>query len=182
MDETTIIAIVIGIIGAILFGSSKKKNKDGKITDKFVDKDSVLDHLDEFKPKLNPKLKFGFTEKSIQKQLCDYLREYYEHVNTEYGIGGLNAIKIDIDVGEGKVGIELKLASKLFKTSEFNRLAGQLRQYTNSKYDEDNLILGIIGTKDDRKETSWIRQIKDLAEEYEAEVYFIEVDKKEERT
>lgn len=65
MDEIIIIVIVIGIIGVILFGSLKKKNKDGKIIDKFVDKDSVLDYLDEFKFKFNFKLKFGFIEKLI---------------------------------------------------------------------------------------------------------------------
>lgn len=77
-------------------------------------------------------------------------------------------------------GIELKLASKLFKTSEFNRLAGQLRQYTSLKYSEGNLILSIIGTNEEKKETSWMRRIKELADEYETAVYFIKVAKKEE--
>ena len=170
------------LIGAalIIFASSKskkksKKNEDGKIKDEFVTRSIVLEKLKGFKPELNKKLKSGYTEKSIQKQLDKYLKEYFQHVNMEYVLGGINASKMDIDIGEGKVGIELKLADKVYKSNAFNTLTGQLREYNKSIYGDDNLIVGIIGDKEHKKQTSQIKKLKELIDEYNGKYVFLEV-------
>lgn len=175
MDGSTLLIIGAAIVAFLAFSKSSKGENSKKIPNKLVTRKKVTEIISKFNPELKENLKYGYTEKSVQNQLCAHLRDYFEHVDTEYGIPGLNSTKIDLDVGEGQVGIELKLASKVFKTAEFNRLAGQLRQYSLQRYSKDNLLLGIIGTSDDKKETSWLKQIGELAKEYKTETIFIQV-------
>lgn len=183
-EEQLIIGVIIlAVLFIINKGKSNKKsktNEDGKIIDDFVTRDLVLEKMEDFKPKLDQKLKIGYTEKSIQNQLKNYLKKYFDHVNDEYVIGGLNASKMDIDVGQGGVGIELKLAEKVYKSSEFDRLTGQLRNYSKSKYGNDNLIVAIIGDKNHQKERSHIQRIKDLVEEFDGVYLFLKVPIKKE--
>jgi len=156
--DPVIIAILFIII---LAGAAKiKTTDDGKIKDESVTVKLVLEKIEQFKIELNPKLKLGYTEKSIQKQLDTHLKNNFEHVIREYGIEGINGTKIDFDIGHGKVGLEIKLADSVYKSSGYQRMLGQLQEYTNAKYKKKNLIVLVAGSDQQKKETAMITKLK----------------------
>ena len=66
MDTTTIvILIVIGIIIAGSLGWLGFRSNEGRILDKYLTIDRILNELSEFEMKANPKRKNGFTEKDV---------------------------------------------------------------------------------------------------------------------
>jgi len=163
-QEEIIIAGVV--IALIIFGYSKiKKDDSGRIKDESVRTSNVLEALSSFKAKRNAQLKVGYTEKSIQNQLKKHLQKRYVHVTDEYGIEGINATKIDFDLGNGKVGVELKLAKSLFKSANMHRLIGQVEEYQRSKYTKDNLIVVVFGEPTHTQERSHLKVIKERLED-----------------
>ena len=175
MGEIEIIGIVAVIILLLGIAATKKKDEEGRITDKHVDVDEVLEHLKEFKVKRNPKLKDGYTEKHIQNQLLVYLREHFVSVTEEYGLEGVNATKIDFDIGKGEVGLEIKIAKSLFKTSSLHRLMGQMDDYIKYKYDDQNLIVAVFGEKEHTSDRVMLERIKSKVEEKKATFIYVEI-------
>jgi hypothetical protein len=148
------------------------KDKDGRIRDGSVTVDNVIDHIEKFKPKRNQKLKFGYTEREIQKQLYRFLGKYYVHVTMEYGLEGLQGTKIDLDVGNGKVGLELKLAYAVYKSAGLQRLVGQIVEYQETKYNDDNLVVAVFGTKDEKNDRTMLKKVQERVESKDAHFYF----------
>jgi hypothetical protein len=148
---------------------------DGRIEDQSVKMSNVIEALEEFEYKKVSRLKEGYTEKSIQNQLKTHLLKKYVHVTDEYGIEGINATKIDFDIGHGKVGLELKLAKSLFKTSNLHRLVGQIEDYSNHKYDNDNLIVAVYGEPNHTSERTQLKRIQEKIEEKGAEFAYFEI-------
>jgi len=170
--------IIVGaiVLMAILYKTLvKHKDEEGRIMDSSVKISNVIESVEEFAPKLNPKLKDGYTEKSIQNQLKRHLQDKYVNVVDEYGIEGTNATKIDFDIGNGKVGLELKLAKALFKTSNLHRLVGQIEDYVDKKYDEDNLIVAVYGEKHHSRERTMLETIQTKIEEKGGEYIYLEL-------
>ena len=170
--------IVIGliVIGIIIYKFyNNRTDEEGRIEDRSVSVSSVLETLDEFKTKLDPKLKYGYTEKSIQNQLKKHLQKKFVHVTDEYGIEGLNATKIDFDIGNGQVGLEIKFAKSLFRTSNLHRLVGQIEDYIDNKYDDDNLIVAVFGEANHSSERTQLRRIREKIEERGAEYKYCEI-------
>jgi ABC-type bacteriocin/lantibiotic exporter with double-glycine peptidase domain len=85
-------------------------------------------------------------------------------VNREQGLESLNGTKIDFDLGHGKVGIETKLAKSILKTASLQRLVGQLRDYTESKYKSNNLVVIVFGTSEEENERVALDKIKERIE------------------
>ena len=143
--------IVIGVcVIWLVWDFLKKRSTDengGKIASKYVTFDDVKSHLEGFAPVLDPKLKEGYTEKSIENQLAKYLKQRFVEVKQQYGIEGINARSIDIDVANGVAGIELKDAKKVIKTAEMDRVKSQLIAYQEKRY-QDNLILAVVGNEE----------------------------------
>ena len=83
------------------------------------------------------------SEKQVEQWLAQKLTHYFSEVNTQFSMGGRE--KIDLDIGSGKVGIELKLAHKLKSRNEVNRLIGQTTMYKSRKYNQNNLIILLVG-------------------------------------
>ena len=161
-----------------LIGSIKNKvetDKDGRIKDESITVKRVLESFSGFTPVSNPKLKDGFTEGLLQKQLYTYLETQFVHVNREQGLEDINGAKIDFDIGRGKVGIEVKLARSLFKTSELQRLVGQMKDYTDDKYNSRNLIILVFGTSEEAKERVYISKIQERVQDIKATYAFIEL-------
>ncbi len=158
-----------------LYSQKSKLTKDGLLTDSAVDRQTVISIVEEFTPERSPKLKFGYTEKSIQNQLKIFLRKKILHVTEEYGIEGLNASKIDFNLGGGAVGLELKLASAVFKRAGQDRLVGQVRNYIRSKYNNGNLLVIIFCTDDEIGDNAWKKSTLDVLEDLDAEVVFKEL-------
>lgn len=95
-------------------------------------------------------------EKHVENLIARQLKNSFDpqDVITQYSIGGNMQLKSDIDLFNGKVGIELKLAKQLLgKTSSQNieRLFGQVIYYSKLKY-ENNLIVLVVGTETEEKD------------------------------
>lgn len=138
-----------------------KSIKSNRIPDEKVSVKRLMKDLKKITLVKETRLKFGYTEKSIQAQLDKQLRDIYESVQKEYGLEGNNATKIDFNIGRGRVGIEVKLAKSVFRSSELQRLVGQLKDYTDAKYDNENLIVLVAGEEHhltDRVQLDKVRQ------------------------
>lgn len=91
-------------------------------------------------------------EKDAEDRIGDYLALFYKDVMSQFSIGGNLSLKIDLDINNSKVGIEVKLSESLLNnTSEMFRLIGQAIFYKNRRY-HDNLIITVVGNKDDLDE------------------------------
>lgn len=171
-----ILLIIATLVVFTLIGASQiKKTNDGKIKDESVNLKIVLEKLEDFKISLNPKLKVGYTEKSIQKQLDAYLKSHFEHVVMEYGIEGINGTKIDFDLGRGKVGLEIKLADSVFKSAGYQRMLGQLQEYTTAKYRKDNLVVLVAGSNAQKEERAMIAKLQTNIKNNNAIMLFTEI-------
>jgi hypothetical protein len=86
------------------------------------------------------------SEKVVENIVAKYLKEKgYDDVHQQYNIGGYLGLKSDLDVGNGAVGIELKLASALQgSASNIQRTFGQAIYYSKRTYGQ-NLIFLIVG-------------------------------------
>ncbi|MCF6347080.1 MAG: hypothetical protein L3J20_02110 [Flavobacteriaceae bacterium] len=173
----TEIALGVAFLLAIIYKYFiTHKDDDGRIKDKSVKVSNVLETLSTFEMKYQSNLKDGYTEKSIQNQLKKHLLEEYVNVVDEYGIEGINATKIDFDIGNGEVGLELKLAKSIFRTSNLHRLSGQIDDYMQNKY--DNLIVVVFGEKSHSSERAMLTKIQEKVEEKEAIYYYFELPKR----
>jgi hypothetical protein len=175
-SDTEIIIGVVIILAIAYKYFITHKDDDGRIKDASVKISNVLEIISTFKMKYQPNLKDGYTEKSIQNQLKKHLLEHYVNVVDEYGIEGINATKIDFDIGSGKVGVELKLAKSVFKTANLHRLSGQIDDYMKNKY--DNLIVVVFGEKSHTSERAMLTRIQEKVEEKEAIFHYFELPKR----
>ena len=104
-------------------------------------------------------------EKFVTEQLADIFGK--ERVHRQYSVGGFLALKTDIDVGNGQVGIELKIADNLSAT-DMQRLIGQVVYYKRRFYNS-NLLLFFV-SKSTINPT--IKELKDFVEELGTTVIF----------
>lgn len=109
-------------------------------------------------------------EKDFEKFVHERLSKVFgkERVHRQYSVGGFLALKSDIDVGNGQVGIELKVADNLSAT-DMQRLIGQVVYYKRRFYN-NNLILFIV-SKSTINPT--IKELKDFVEELDINVTFV---------
>ncbi len=134
--------------------SSLNKSVAQQISDKDITIMKVIDVL-ESKVILSPSIlretqylgetKEGRIQKSILKQLSEIFGK--EKVQKEYNVGGYWGMRCDIDLFDGKIGIELKVAEQLKKSTQVERLIGQAVYYSRRKYDNGNLIVLVVGKK-----------------------------------
>lgn len=104
-------------------------------------------------------------EKFVTEQLVLIFGK--ERVHRQYSVGGFLALKTDIDIGNGQVGIELKIADNLSAT-DMQRLIGQVVYYRRRFYN-NNLLLFIV-SKSTINPT--IKELKDFVEELGTTVIF----------
>lgn len=89
------------------------------------------------------------SEKTIENLIARELSDEFgaNNVHQQYSIPGYFGMKVDIDVGDGKIGIELKLASSLDNSvANVQLLFGQAIYYYERQYQE-NLIVAVIGNE-----------------------------------
>ncbi|WP_027003515.1 hypothetical protein [Hugenholtzia roseola] len=108
-------------------------------------------------------------EKEFEKFVHERLTKVFgkERVHRQYSIGGFLALKSDIDVGNGQVGIELKVADNLSST-DMQRLIGQVVYYKRRFYN-NNLIL-FIASKNTINPT--IKELLGFVDELEVKTVF----------
>lgn len=129
--------------------NNKVTYRSDLISDDKVTVSLVEQKLKIFNIQIVPGRKNGFTEKDIHKQLEIFLKEIFQNVTMEHGVESKNAKAIDVDIANGKVGIEVKLASEIFKEGGWDRAIGQMVKYTRLKYKNENLIFLIAGFNED---------------------------------
>lgn len=171
--------IVIGITGiAVIWYFLKNKSTEennGKIASKYATFDDVKTCLEGFVPKTDPKLKNGYTEKSVENQLVKHLKKRFVEVTPQYGIEGPNARSIDIDVANGVAGIELKDAKKVTKTAEMDRVKSQILAYQEKRY-QDCLILLVAGELEDMDDSLLI-ELREYCRKNKVKYYCFELNK-----
>jgi len=169
-ESPVVIAVGVVIVVAVVIKlrSGGAVEEGGPLPDDMVDRTAVESALRGFRPDWDDKLKYGYTEKRIQKQMCQYLRERFETVTTEYKIGGIRGTQIDLLVGDvsvsaSPVGVEIKLARSLAKTAELQRLYGQLADYAgpSSPFQGDNLVVIVVAEAEHVADTARIKEIQD---------------------
>lgn len=173
MEIVFALIIIIVILLAFLLPKEKAgKGLDKKITDASVTVDMAIMYLEGFKPSIHEGRKNGFTEKDVQDELEVYLKKYFQSVTREYGIEGKNAKRIDFDLGNGRVGIEVKLAESLLKEGEGDRVIGQVLKYTSRKYNNENLIIAVAGFMEHTRHTV-IHETKEFVQSNKAHFVFL---------
>jgi hypothetical protein len=130
--------------------------------------DEVYEKLDNLQVK-----KAQYTdEKKVEKIIFDQLDILYkDKVHRQYNIQGYLGLKIDIDIADGQVGIELKLANQL-NTTSIERLLGQVLYYSKRNYKE-NLIVIVVGHE--KEYDNRLKELKNIIEEQNVKFYFLTV-------
>lgn len=123
---------------------------------------SVLENLIVLKRRLG-------AESDFEKFTADQLMYIFgkEKVARQYSVGGFLALKTDIDVGNGQVGIELKIADHLSAT-DMQRLIGQVLYYKKRFY--NNNLLVFLASRSSI--SSHIKELKDFVEELGVKVIY----------
>ena len=116
--------------------------------------------------------KEGKVQKNILKQLHDIYGK--ETVQKEYNVGGYWGMRCDIDLFDGKIGIELKVAEQLKKSANVERLIGQTIYYTKRKYGKGNLIVLVVGKR--KEYDASMKEIETIVTELGANFIFKSVD------
>ena len=175
-DDSTLIIILVFIAFAY-FWWIKKPDGDGRLSDKAVNINVVETIIiNDFELKKHENLKYGYTEKTIEKQLLGIFQEKIQHVVSQYGLDGQSGQKIDFDIGHGKVGVEIKLANAVFKAAGQDRMVGQVQSYIQSKYNDRNLLLVIICEAKHIAERAVVKKITDRLADMKVQVLFLEVE------
>jgi len=111
-------------------------------------------------------------EKKVEKIIFDQLDILYkDKVHRQYNIQGFLGLKCDLDIGDGQVGIELKLANQL-STTNIERLLGQVLYYSKRTY-KDNLIVIVVGLEKEYDQK--VRELKNIIEEQKVKFYYLTV-------
>jgi len=109
------------------------------------------------------------TESDFEKFVTDQLAMIFgkERVHRQYSVGGFLALKTDIDIGNGQVGIELKISDHL-TASDMQRMIGQVVYYKKRFYNSNLLVY--VASKSTINPTT--KELKDFIEELETTVIF----------
>lgn len=105
------------------------------------------------------------TESDIEQLIAIALKKYFPAVQRQFLISREKnkRERIDIDLGNGQFGIEVKLAKWLSKTNERNRLLGQIDLYQTRQYHQQNLVVIIAGNPQ-KQEDFALQEIKAILE------------------
>lgn len=152
---------------------NKLKSSSNLISDENVTMQLVKDYIETLK---FTKETDNYREKSIQRQLNDYLNIHFKHVQPQYSLEGNTSASIDFNIGRGKIGLELKLAKSIFRTNEFNRLKGQILHYTKAKFNQNNLLILVAGEKKFLDNRVQLNDIRNVIESLGADFLFVEVE------
>ena len=107
-------------------------------------------------------------EERISKQLIKTFGK--ENVDNQHYVGGNNGLKCDIDLYNGKCGIEIKLADQLDNANNLQRALGQIIYYSHCTYKENDLILLVIGSNAELSPK--LKELKEIIDDFDG-IHFI---------
>ncbi|MCX6141861.1 MAG: hypothetical protein NTZ35_01440 [Ignavibacteriales bacterium] len=149
----------------------EKKDPEGKWIDEMTNAKRVLAELESFEPSGDSYKK----ETALEKELFFFFRDRFHTVQRQLYIGGsVKALRIDFDIADGKIGLELKLAESLLDSTEKQRLIGQMHDYTTKRYKPENFILVIAGELRLRSDPT-ISEIRNLVKA-RSHLFFLSLD------
>ncbi|MEM8616302.1 MAG: hypothetical protein AAGF20_05140 [Pseudomonadota bacterium] len=172
-ENQNIILLLSGLVLLYILYRSRR-NPDGRWDDRNVTTEKVLQALEGFEAEREARLKHGFTERSLQMQIKSWLNNQFENVDHDSGLASINGLKIDLDIGRGKVGIELKLARELFKTAHVQRLVGQIDDYLKA-YNSEDLLLVVGITAEEVEDRVWVNEVEDRMASKEVQVVWLDL-------
>lgn len=151
----------------------KLKNRKLDSLGRWIDSQVTIKKIINEVKKLEDELKVVKTERALQKLIYNALSSKFHTVNTEVSIGDLKTTKIDIEVGKDMIGIELKMAKGLLKTSEKNRTIGQVTHEYLKKYAKNNLIL-LVGGPESLRMSREIKEMSAIVKKQKSHFYYLE--------
>lgn len=112
------------------------------------------------------------TEEKVENRILAQLEKAFgkENVDNQHYVGGNNGLKCDIDLYNGKCGIELKLADQLDSANNLQRALGQVIYYSHCTYKENDLILLVVGTAAELSPK--LKELKEIIDEFEG-IHFV---------
>lgn len=86
-------------------------------------------------------------ENKVQRSIAKQLENIYGKnlIDSEYSIGGHKGMRCDVDIANGAVGIELKVAEQLRSAAHIERLVGQVVYDCWIRYKTGNFIVVVVG-------------------------------------
>ena len=120
-----------------------------QIIDKLLGTISLYKRIENFiQNDLNLNLYYSDTEAKVEDRILKQLEKVFgkENVDSQHYVGGNHELKCDIDLYNGKCGIEIKLADQLENAGNTQRALGQVVYYSHCTYKENDLILLVVGT------------------------------------
>ena len=102
-------------------------------------------------------------EKNVEKIIAQALEAVFPLVARQYNIGGYLGLKTDIDVGNGKVGLEIKLVKALESAATIQRLFGQAIYYHKRVY-TGRLLIVVVGSEAQEKQP-FLSEMREFIEE-----------------
>lgn len=136
--------------------------------EKDLSKINVSDVVSELENILIKKSQYT-TEKNVERLICESLYTKFKQIHRQYSIGGYLPLKVDIDLGDGQVGIEIKLAKQL-TTSSIERLFGQVLYYSKRTY-KKNLIVLVVGIEKEKNQI--LDEVQTICEEQGVTFYYV---------
>ena len=151
-----------------------KKDYYNKILDKYIDKGEIIRRVSEYsltKDKYKQFKKQRQAEVEWNKDLEVFLKKYFQNVKR----GNPNkSIEIDIDLGNGMAGLELKWADKINKNNPMNAVVGQIDgYYRNGNY--ENLFLIVAGFNELLQDPLLMQLEKRIMNTHQCNYIFIEI-------
>lgn len=121
---------------------------------------------------LSINLYYTDTEEKVENRISAQLEKAFgkENVDNQHYVGGNNGLKCDIDLYNGKCGIELKLADQLDSAINLQRALGQVIYYSHCTYKENDLILLVIGAAAELSPK--LKELKEIIDEFEG-IHFV---------
>lgn len=140
------------------------KSINDKIIDSAVDADKVLSVLHRFE---FTQSMLKLSEVKLNKLIEDHFKLFFESVkSSDHRDAGL----VDLNIGNGKFVIELKLSSKLKAAGEIQRALGQVEQYMNQF--KSNFMVVIAGDRKDQDDKG-IQQLYEKVKKNKGQFQFI---------
>lgn len=113
----------------------------------------------------------GVNETFLRDTIIRELNKTIGNAHREYKLGGYFDLRIDIDILDGKFGIEIKKWESLETNNEFARAIGQAYIYSKQRYTNNNFVFIVFGLEEDKKHQKYLAFEK-IIKELNGHVYF----------
>ena len=170
-DNDFIIIVAVVIFVFIIY--QKNKKKDNKWADSAVGKNKIIDHLNNYK--LTKHMYKKFDEKpQPEVEWNKHLEESFKKSFLSVQRGNRSKKgEIDLNIGRGRCGLELKWAKSLKSTGGSDRARSQLKRYQEGK--EYRIIILVVAGFSNEKHEVYLQDIEKWADNQDITYYFMEI-------